>query len=120
MLFIALVQVLVDCTVIILQQSCHCTVFMFLLHYFYVQDCFKMVRMLLSKKNCPNCAGQRANVYAGLARVCDPHKMCGVGRANPHCAGLMRVGPKRAGPTHIATPTQNRLCCTKGYVCLEN
>jgi len=37
----------------------HC--FKILLHCFYVQDCFKMVRMVLSKKNCPNCAGQPAS-----------------------------------------------------------
>jgi len=28
-----------------------------------------------------------------------------VGRASPRCAGLMRIGPKRAGPGRIATPT---------------
>jgi len=50
-------------------------------------------------------ADPRANLYAGRARVCGPHKMCGPGRAGPQCAGLMQGETKRGGPTRIATPT---------------
>jgi len=54
----------------------------------------------------------RANVYAGRARLCGPHKMCGAERAGSRCASLMRGGPKRGGPARIATPTYNKI--TKG------
>jgi len=49
-------------------------------------------------------ADPQINVYVGQARVYDSHKMCGARRVGPRCADLMRGGPKRGGPAHIATP----------------
>jgi len=43
-------------------------------------------------------AGPQTMKYAGQIRIYNPHKVCGTERTSPCCAGLMQVGPKRAGP----------------------